>query len=103
MPEPELQCDGTDEGSRLAVRVLPRGSRDELVGVRDGRLCVRTTAPPVEGAANARVVAFVAKTLGFRRSSVRVDSGERSREKMLAIAGVGPEEVIAAVRAALGR
>jgi uncharacterized protein YggU (UPF0235/DUF167 family) len=57
----------------------------------------------VEGAANARVVAFVAKTLGFRRSSVRVDSGERSREKMLAIAGVGPEEVIAAVRAALGR
>lgn len=42
------------------MRVIPRARRDELAGVRDGRLLVRVTAPPVDGKANAAVCALAA-------------------------------------------
>lgn len=96
-----LTCRGTDSGVMLAVRVLPRGSCDELVGVREGRLCIRTTAPPVEGAANSRVVEYLAKVLGCRKSRITIVSGEKSRDKTLAIRGVCPEEIITAIQATL--
>ena len=38
------------------VRVLARGSRSEIQGVRDGRLLIKTTSPPVGGAANRDVI-----------------------------------------------
>lgn len=80
--------DEREGGCLLRIRVLPRGARDELVGLRDGRLCVRTTAPPVEGAANRQVAEFLAKQLGVRKSAVRIVSGESAREKALHIDGV---------------
>lgn len=49
-------------------------------------LRMRVAAPPVEGAANAALVAFVAKSLGLPRSSITVVAGGRSRLKRLAIA-----------------
>lgn len=103
MGDARLRCDATDDGALLAVRVLPRGSRDEVVGIRAGRLCVRTTAAPVDGAANARVIAFLAKALGYRKSSLRIARGECSREKTLHIRGASPEDVVAAARGALER
>jgi hypothetical protein len=71
---------------RLAVRVIPRSSRDEVGGERDGRLVVRTTAPPVDDAANAAVVRLVAAHLGVRPRDVTIVSGHRSRDKVLEVA-----------------
>jgi uncharacterized protein len=84
----------TEGGCLLHIRVLPRGSRDELVGLREGRICVRTTAPPVEGAANRRVTEFLAKALGVRRSHVSLVSGEKSREKTLRVEGLSAAEAL---------
>lgn len=76
----------------LAVRLTPRGGRDALDGVRveaDGRpiLAVRVAAAPVEGAANAALLAFVARGLGLRRGDVALAAGETSRIKRLRLAG----------------
>jgi uncharacterized protein len=84
----------TQGGCLVHVRVLPRGSRDELVGLRDGRICVRTTAPPVEGAANRRVTEFLAKALDVRRSHVTIVGGEKSREKTLLVEGLSAAEAL---------
>jgi len=81
------------------VRVIPRAARDELAGVRDGRLLVRVSAPPVDGKANAAVCALVAKAAGVPKGAVSVMRGERSREKRVRIDGVDDER---ALRAALG-
>ena len=54
-------------GCRFGVRVQPRAARNEIVGVQDAALKVRLTAPPVEGQANAALVAFLAEQLGVRR------------------------------------
>lgn len=56
-------------------------------------LRVRLTAPPVEGAANRALVEFLARRLGVRRSQVRIVSGEASRDKVVAVEGLGAEEV----------
>jgi uncharacterized protein (TIGR00251 family) len=77
----------------LRLRVQPRASRDAILGWQDGVLRVRVTAPPVEGAANAAVVALVAKALGVAPSTVRVVGGERGRDKRVRVAGLTDADV----------
>jgi uncharacterized protein len=90
--EPAEPIAETEGGCLVHMRALPRGSREEVVGVRDGRICVRTTAPPVEGAANKRILEFLAKTLGVRKSDVSLVSGDHAREKTVRVAGLSAAE-----------
>jgi uncharacterized protein len=75
----------------LKVKLTPRASRDEIVGMRDGVLVIRITAPPVDDAANRAVVKLIAKRAGVARSRVRITSGARSRNKRIEIESAGPE------------
>lgn len=85
-----------DSGTvRFDVRVQPRASRNELAGVRDGALRVRLQAPPVDGAANEALVAFLADELGVPTRFVRIVTGFGSRNKVV--------EVDAQARRALDR
>jgi uncharacterized protein (TIGR00251 family) len=69
----------------LDIRVLPRAKKSEFGGERDGRMVVRLAAPPVDGAANEALVAFLAEHFKVSRSQVRIVSGERSRNKRVEI------------------
>jgi len=75
-------------GVRLLVRVIPRASRSALAGVRDGRLIVRVTAPPVDGAANDAVLELLSTALGVPRRAVSLLAGDTHREKTVVVAGV---------------
>lgn len=82
----------TQGGVRLAVRLTPRASRNGVDGVAadaEGRpiLKLRLVAPPVEGAANEALIAFLAKTLSLRKADIAIRSGETSRVKILHLAG----------------
>ncbi|PIB90160.1 DUF167 domain-containing protein [Caulobacter sp. FWC2] len=77
----------------VAVRLTPRGGRDAVDGWAldgDGRpyLKVRVSSPPVDGAANAALLVFLAKTLKIPRSAVRLVAGETARVKRLELDGV---------------
>ena len=81
-----------DGGVRLAVRLTPRARRDAVGGVSEdaeGRpvLALRLAAPPVDGAANKALIAFLAKALAIPKSSIAIRSGETARQKMLFLAG----------------
>ncbi|HEX2797158.1 MAG TPA: DUF167 family protein [Immundisolibacter sp.] len=65
--------------------VQPRAARTELAGLHDGRLKLRLTAPPVDGAANAALVAFLAECLDLPRSALSVASGSTGRRKTVSI------------------
>jgi uncharacterized protein len=73
---------------RLPVRVIPRSSRPGIAGTREGALLVRLQSPPVEGAANEELIGLLAKVFGTARRNVSIESGEHSKLKRVAIAGV---------------
>ena len=83
----------TPSGVEIDVRVIPRARKTALGGVRGAALVVRLAAPPVEGAANKALVEYLAGLLRLPRRAVHVISGERSRNKCIAIAGVTVEAV----------
>jgi len=85
-------------GVELDLRVIPRARKTEIAGLRDGAIVVRLAAPPVEGAANDALVAFVAEWLAVPRRAVHILSGERSRRKRVAVDGVSADRVRALVR-----
>ena len=84
----------TNGGVTFAVRVVPRSSRNQIVGVEGGALKIKLTAPPVEGAANAALIEFVAEWLGVRRSAVSIVSGDKARNKLVRVSGVTREQVL---------
>jgi uncharacterized protein (TIGR00251 family) len=89
----------------LAVRITPKASRNAVGAVLtlpDGRhaLAVRIAAPPVDGAANAELVAFLAKALGIARGDVTIAAGETGRLKRVRIRG-DVSVVVGRLRAAI--
>ena len=70
----------------LRVRVQPRASRNEWVGLQDARCRIRITAPPVDGEANACLRAFLAELFGTAKNQVTLLAGEASRDKRLRVA-----------------
>lgn len=83
----------TPDGVALTIRLTPRGGAARIDGIadRDGRpvLEVRVPAPPVDGAANDALVAFLARSLGLPRSAVTLAAGDRARVKRLHLTGSG--------------
>jgi uncharacterized protein (TIGR00251 family) len=58
------------------------------MGMRDGVLQAKVTAPPVEGKANKALCKLIAKRVGVAPSRVSVVRGEKSREKVVRVEGV---------------
>jgi uncharacterized protein (TIGR00251 family) len=77
--------DGND--LRVAVRVQPRASRNEIEGTRDGRLRIRTTAAPAGGKANKAVTRLLADYLGVAPSRIRLVRGMTQRNKLFVVEG----------------
>ena len=83
----------------IQVRVIPRGGRDEISGVRAGSVLVRVAAAPVDGKANTAVRKIIARTVGVPPSRVSIVRGETNRDKTVRIDDVADE---AAAARALG-
>ncbi len=79
--------------ARLAVKLQPGASVDRIEGWEtdpDGQavLKVRVRARPVDGEANAALIALIARTLDLPKRSVALSRGGRSRLKMIAVEGL---------------
>jgi uncharacterized protein (TIGR00251 family) len=77
----------------LAVRVSTGARKSELVGyLDDGRFKIRVAAPPLDGKANAALIALFASALGVSRNQISILSGAGSRDKRLEIRGIDERE-----------
>lgn len=93
---------------RLTVRVTPRGGRDSVEGwAQDeaGRpvLRLRVAAAAADGAANASVIALLAKALGRPKSALRLLRGETARVKQIEVEGLDEAEAIERLGGPAGR
>lgn len=77
----------------IAVRVIPRSPRTRVDGMRGDAFLIRLAAPPVEGAANDALVAFLAEHLDLPRRNIRIVSGDTSRDKRVAISSLDLESI----------
>ena len=80
-------------GATFAIRVQPRAARTAITGTVGEALKVSLSAPPLDGRANVAVVEFFSEVLSVPRSAVQVVAGERSRNKIVRIAGCSGAEV----------
>ena len=72
----------------LELRIIPNAPRNEIVGWHGPALKVKVHAPALEGRANAELLAFLAEALGLPRRSVTLLRGDKSRLKVVQIAGL---------------
>ena len=96
-----LRLSTTSRGVRVDLRVIPRAPKTALDGVRDGRLLVRVTAPPVDRAANDAVVAALATALRVPRRNISIVAGDTGRNKTVEIAGLAASDLLARLSAIL--
>ena len=78
-----FRWDGAD--LLLDCHLQPKASKDEFAGLHGERLKIRISAPPIDGRANAQLLAFIAKAFGVAKSQVSLDSGDSSRQKRVRI------------------
>lgn len=90
--------EATPDGVRLRLRIQPRASRSEVVGLHGDTIRIRLAAPPVDGAANEELVRHLAELFGVPRRAVEITAGHAGRLKTVTVAGLEP----AAAAQALG-
>lgn len=79
---------------QLVVHVVPRAKATEVVGRYGDAIRVRLAAPPVDGAANAELVRFLAERLDVPRSAVSIVRGAAARRKTVSVAGVTTDAAV---------
>jgi uncharacterized protein (TIGR00251 family) len=79
--------------TRLRLRVAPGASRSAVVGRHGPAWKVRVAAAPEAGKANDALVRLLAETLSVPARDVEIVSGYASRDKVVALSGVGPDEI----------
>src|SRR5690606_14555631 len=84
-------------GVKVEILVQPRASRTRAVGEHDGRLKIQVAAPPVDGAASAELLSFLAERLKLPRRDLAIVAGETGRRKTILLRGVDPATVAGAL------
>lgn len=77
----------------LIVRVTPRAKQTAMTGWRQGMLCIKLAAPPVDGKANEELVSFLASLLHLPKNAITLASGASARIKRLSIVGMTEKQV----------
>jgi uncharacterized protein len=78
---------------KLTLRVSPGARRSRVVGRQGTAWKIRVAAPPEDGRANDALVRLLAETLDLPRRDVEIVSGHGARDKIVALAGIGPDEI----------
>jgi uncharacterized protein len=78
----------------IRVKLLPKSSKNQIVGREGDLFKVKVVAPPIEGKANKALVALLARQLRVPKGAVEIISGKSSRLKSIRIDGLSREEII---------
>lgn len=87
-----IEIQELNDGITFPVRVQPRSSKNEIIGMQSGKLKVRLTSPPVENAANQLCIKLLSQWTGISKSKIRIISGLKNRNKKIKIDGINKNE-----------
>lgn len=69
----------------LLLFIQPKASKTEIVGEHDNRLKIRIMGPPVDGAANKELIAFLKKKLKVDKNDIEISAGQNGRRKSVKV------------------
>ncbi|HUP00399.1 MAG TPA: DUF167 domain-containing protein [Gemmatimonadota bacterium] len=78
---------------RLAVKVVPRATREEVAGWLGDALKIRVRAAPEHGKANAAALEVLARSLELPVGRLRLVAGASSARKIIEIDGLDEAEI----------
>lgn len=93
--KPWLLCSG--HSVRLTLHVQPGARKTEVAGEHGDCLKIRLAAPPVEGKANAALLAWLADCFSVGKRAVSLESGDKSRHKVVSIVSALDEAAVLAL------
>ena len=79
--------------ARVHIRVYPNTYRNEIVGIINGVVRVKISAPPVKGRANAELIAFLSRLLDISKDNISIIKGQTSNKKLVVINGVSQDSI----------
>ena len=83
----------TDRGFKLLLFIQPKSSKNEIVGLHNGALKIKLTAPPVDGKANAALISFLAEVLQTPRRNLEILHGETGRHKAVLVTELAETDI----------
>lgn len=86
MSSREFRLHNGQKGSALAVRVTPRASQNQVVGVlNDGTIKVHLTSPAEDAEMNTSLMTFLSEILGVPKSRLEIVAGANGRDKLISV------------------
>jgi uncharacterized protein len=80
--------------AKITVHVVPRAKGTVVTGRHGDAIRIRLAAPPVDGAANAELVRFLAERLGVPRGAITIVRGATARRKTVTVEGVTTDAAV---------
>lgn len=81
----------------LYLKVIPKSSRQEIVGMINDRLKIKITTAPEAGKANKEVIALLSDRLGISKSAVSIVQGETTPLKTVKLVGISKADFVAKI------
>jgi uncharacterized protein (TIGR00251 family) len=80
--------------TNISVKVQTNASRNEVIGQAEGVWKIKIAAPADKGKANKEIVHYFSELLNIKKVQINILRGITSHNKVLAIEGLNPQEVI---------
>lgn len=78
---------------KIVVYCQPGAKQTQCVGLHDGKPKIQIKAPPVDGAANKALIAFLSERCGVPKSAITIELGASGRTKRVEVAGMDEEQL----------
>ena len=78
----------------IKVKIVPGSSKNKIIGAYNDALKITITAPPVEGKANKKCIAYLAKYFDVAKSKIEIISGQTSKNKLIRIYDISQKEFL---------
>ena len=94
-PEPVRRkpVESVERACTLELKTIPNAPRTAVAGWLGDALKIKVHAPALEGRANDALLEFLADRLGLHRRAVTLIRGDKSRHKVVRLAGLTLPEV----------
>ena len=82
----------------IKVKIAPGSSKNKIIGVYNDSLKITIIDPPVEGKANKKCIAYLAKYFDMAKSKIKIISGKNSKNKLIKIYDISQKEFLEKIK-----